>query len=237
MDEIRRVGFCPHCCNKAPQRLVHTQGYRDKGYSMADGKEDEVPSTYYVAVCETCGGILVYYDFADQLETGDFTNADLAWPQKKTLHKAVPKHIRQIYEEAAMIQEISPDAFAVQIRRSLEAICSDRGVEGRNLQSSLKALSDRGEIPPILAEFTDVLRLLGNMGAHWTGQRVHPLQTTGLDDFFRAVVEYIYVAPSKLKEFKDGLPQFRKFTDDNKSIQQEAGPYGSPAAGSPSGQP
>ena len=219
MDEIRRVAFCPHCCNKAPQRLIHAQSFVTKGYSMSDGSQDEVPATYYVAICETCNEVLVYCDFGDQCDAEQFEISDLVWPQKKTLHKAVPKHIKQIYEEAAMIQEISPDAFAVQIRRALEAICGDRGVEQRNLQGSLKTLSERGEIPPVLAEFTDVLRLLGNIGAHWTGQNVHPLQTSALDDFFRAVVEYIYVAPSKLKEFKDGLPNFRKFAEENKSIQ------------------
>lgn len=224
MDDIKRVAFCPHCCNKAPQRLVHVQQCEVKGYSLQDGTQNDIPSTYYVTTCETCHGILVYFDLGDQIDqigTHDFTLADLTWPQKKTLHKAVPKHIRDIYEEAAMIQEMSPDAFAVQIRRALEAICGDRGVEEQNLQTSLKSLAERGEIPPVLAEFTDVLRLLGNIGAHWTGQRVHPLQTTALDDFFRAIVEYIYVAPSKLKEFKDKLPEFRKITEENKIIQQK----------------
>lgn len=143
------------------------------------------------------------------------------WPQKKTLHQVVPKHIRQVYEEAASIQQLSSDAFAVQIRRALEAICDDRGVGQRTLHAALKELAGKGEIPPVLAEFTDVLRLLGNIGAHWTGQRVHPLQTHALDDFFRAVVEYIYVAPSKPKEFKDKLPEFRKFSEGNNSAQQE----------------
>ena len=221
MDEVRRVAFCPHCCNKAPQRLIHVQPADLKGYSLSDGAPSEVPGTYYVATCETCNQVLVYRDCGDNFDVHRFEFSDLMWPERKTLHKAVPKHIRQIYEEAALIQEISPDAFAVQIRRSLEAICDDRGVRQHNLQSSLKSLAERGEIPPVLAEFTDVLRLLGNIGAHWMWQKVHPLQTSALDDFFRAVVEYIYVAPSKLKEFKERLPVFRKFSDENKSDQPE----------------
>ena len=26
-ENIRKVAYCPHCCNKAPQRLLHTQTY------------------------------------------------------------------------------------------------------------------------------------------------------------------------------------------------------------------
>jgi len=122
----------------------------------------------------------------------------------------VPKHITQIYEEAALIQKASPDAFAVQIRRGLEAICAERGIKGKTLNIGLKELAERGEIPKVLVEATDVLRLLGNVGAHWTGQHVHPSQIPALDDFFKAVVEYIFVAPSKLQEFKNQLEAFKK---------------------------
>jgi len=217
MGIIRRVAFCPHCNNRAPQTLIHSQPFDMKGYRTSDGTEDFLPSIYYVASCDTCHEILVYSDFGGQNGEGNFEESDLVWPQKKTLHVSVPKEIRQIYEEAALIEQSSPDAFAVQIRRGLEAVCIDRGVEERNLHQALKQLAAKGEIPPTLAEFTDVLRLLGNIGAHWTGQHVHPLQTHALNDFFRAVVEYIYVAPSKLKEFKDGLLQFGKYADVGKS--------------------
>lgn len=36
-------------------------------------------------------------------------------------------------------------------------------------------------------------------------ESVHPLQAFTIDEFFRAVVEYVYVAPSKLKKFKAQL--------------------------------
>jgi hypothetical protein len=176
-----------------------------------------MPSTYYVVSCDTCHGILVYLDFGERYEAEHFEDSDLVWPKKKTLHESAPKDIQRIYEEAALIQWASPAAFAVQIRRGLEAICLDRKVEQRNLRPALSELAKKGEIPPVLAEYTDVLRLLGNIGAHWTGQQVHPLQTPAIDDFFRAVIEYIYVAPSKLKEFKDRLAQFGKYYNADKS--------------------
>lgn len=119
MELIRRVAFCPHCNNKAPQTLIHIQPFDAKGYGVADGKEDFVPSVYYVASCDTCKQILVYEDWGGMTGEGQFEDSNLVWPQKKTLPKVVPTDVIHIYEEASLIQWVSPDAFAVQIRRGL----------------------------------------------------------------------------------------------------------------------
>lgn len=212
MEPIRMTAFCPHCCNRAPQTLVHSQPCEFTLYDVKDGSPEIELMDMYVASCDTCKGLLIYSDMGGGEDKEHFADNYLVWPEKKTLHQAVPKDIRQVYEEAMHIRMASPDAFAVQIRRGLEAICVDRGVNEKNLSKALRMLADKGEIPPVLARITDVLRLLGNVGAHWTGQHVHPLQTNALDDFFRAIVEYIYVAPSKLKDFQDGLEQFKKIS-------------------------
>ena len=76
-------------------------------------------------------------------------------------------------------------------------------------EGRLGELADRGEIPTTLAEVTDVLRLLGNVGAHAAEESIKPWQVNAIDEFFRAVVEYVYVAPSKLKEFRESLSIFK----------------------------
>ena len=91
------------------------------------------------------------------------------------------------------------------IRRSLEALCDDRGVKEHSLVKMLEELVKRGEIPETLAEMTTVLRLIGNAGAHHSDVKVIVPMTWAMDEFFRAVVEYVYVAPSKLADFKEKL--------------------------------
>jgi hypothetical protein len=72
----------------------------------------------------------------------------------------------------------------------------------------LSELARRGDLPPVLAEMTDVLRLLGNMGAHASDQPVKASQVDALDEFFRAVIEYIYIAPDRLRRFQKRLKVF-----------------------------
>jgi len=210
MEQIRRVGYCPSCGNNSPQKLIHVQHCSDTAYAYEDEEAVDLPIAYYVASCETCDGILLYQSISRILEDKQFNQGDLVYPHAGELHKSVPQRIAKIYKEAARIKKFAPNAFSVQIRRALEALCEDRGAQKAVLQKQLKELADKGEIPSKLAELTDVLRLVGNIGAHAAEDEVKPWQVFAIDEFFRAVVEYVYVAPGKLEEYKDSLSLFEK---------------------------
>jgi len=174
--EIRRVSFCPHCCNKAPQKLIHVQDCSDTGWFTNTGEATDLEIRYFVAICETCSHILVYRDFADIEAPENFITTNLVFPNSHSLHDSIPTSVSSIYEEAIRIKNLAPNAFAVQIRRALEAICKDRGASKGTLVQNLKELAKKGEIPPTLAEVTDVLRFIGNLGAHAAEDSVKPWQ-------------------------------------------------------------
>ena len=191
------IEFCPHCCNRAKQEKIHEQPYVGVGWGVDDGEASETEGKYFIYKCTTCNEILVYHELFD-------FGMSLLYPDI-SLDQSVPKNISKIYDEAIRIKYISPNSFAVQIRRALEALCIDRGVNERSLATSLKTLSERGEIPEVLSEAGDILRLIGNTGAHVADIDVHPLQAMAIDDFFKAIVEYIYVSPAKIVSFKELL--------------------------------
>jgi Domain of unknown function (DUF4145) len=212
MATIMKVGFCPHCGNRAPQNLLLKHSYTADTYSVEDGRKNEAdaPCEYFIAECATCNELLVYHSFAALVPDEDFTEADLVYPTSPELHASVPEIVRVCYSEAAKVKNAAPNAYAVMIRRSLEALCDDRKVAKGILQRRLAELVSRGEIPQTLAEMTTALRLLGNVGAHDTAQSVTLPMTWVIDEFFRAVVEYVYVAPSKLAAFKERLDKLTK---------------------------
>jgi hypothetical protein len=178
---------------------------------MKDGKEsDTAPWSTFVAVCETCHQVLLYDNPGDQLEENVFTSGDLVYPKAGKLGSSVPQFVREIYEEAWRIKGLAPNAYAVQIRRALEAICEDRNAKKGNLQTRLSDLASKGDIPKTLVEAGDILRLIGNVGAHAKADSVHPLVAFAIDDFFRAIVEYVYVAPSRIGSFKEKWERYFK---------------------------
>ena len=51
------------------------------------------------------------------------------------------------------------------------------------------------------------MRQIGNLGAHAGDGEVDFWDAELLDDFFRAVVEYVYVVPSKIARMKQRISQ------------------------------
>lgn len=198
------IKFCPHCGNISPQKLMFSHMYDSVGYSVENDEEQIGPQCeYFVYICETCNDILLYHSFNDE-------ELELAYPRNKELNNSVPQKVTQCYSEASQIQNKAPNAYAVMIRKALEEICDDRKVKKDVLHKRLKVLSDRGEIPPILAEMTSILKDLGNAGAHSSFLGVTVPLTWGMDEFFRAVVEYVYIAPKKLERFRKKLKSRKK---------------------------
>lgn len=217
-DTLTRIGFCPHCCNRVPQTAIAMHTCKEIIWlELGDATEDEevdFDGTYFVATCGTCHQLLLYWYQGDPVNEGSsgppdyFRQAELIWPKSGISKSVVPVSIAAIYQEATVVKRLSPNSFAVQIRRALEAVCADRGASGRTLHEMLNELARRGDLPPVLVEMTDVLRLLGNVGAHASDRTVRPSQVDALDEFFRAVIEYVYIAPAKLSRFRDTLKGF-----------------------------
>jgi len=209
MDATQRTAFCPHCGNTAQQTVLFRHSYVGETYTM-NGKRSEVgvPCEYFVVVCETCKDLLLYHAMAGDGISDNFQEGALQYPKTPKLHRSVPESVRDCYMEAAQIQNIAPNAYAVMLRRALEVLCDDREIEDGVLQVRLAALARRGEIPPVLAEMTAVLRVLGNAGAHSSAQNISVPLTWGMDDFFRAIVEYVYVEPRKLQDFKQRIERY-----------------------------
>ena len=200
--ETRNISFCPHCSNRAPQKLVCTQHYLERAWNVESGQESEPdPWSTFIATCETCHQVLLYDNPGDHLTEDEFHLGEILYPEYG-LHSSVPEKIRKVYDEASRIKWTAPNAFAVQIRRALEALCDDRKANGRNLSAQLEDLANKKEIPIVLNELAHTLRLLGNIGAHSGTVNVHQHQVYELDEFFRVIIEYVYVAPGKLENFK-----------------------------------
>jgi hypothetical protein len=128
------------------------------------------------------------------------------WPPTASFSSDVPERIRTIYDEARLVQKRSPSSFAVQLRRAFEALVKDRQAEGRTLNAQVQWMIDHGQLPDVFAEMMHVARMIGNLGAHDAEQDVTDHDAEVSDKFFRAIVEYLYVAPALLERVKMASP-------------------------------
>lgn len=205
MHQIRRVAWCPHCGNRTPQRLVCM--HRSHVVEEYDGSHaDHFDIKYFIAVCDTCDDLLLYLAVDEDIpEDSHFEEGRLVWPVIHELPDYVPKSIRQCYAEALQIRSRSPSGFAVLIRKALDLLCDDRGAPRGSLLRRLTYLVQNGELPRLLAETTNVLRILGNVGAHARDTQVVRERLHLIDQFFLAVMEYVYITPVRLKHIHTAI--------------------------------
>ena len=189
-DQILR---CYHCGNTAPHIIVW------EGNGPKEKVDIYIFQTYfYLAQCKACNDMALYTDWEASDNVRNLQEAALLYPQQKEISTYVPASIAKNYAEAIKVKKISPTAFAVLIRKCLEYICLDNKATGRSLKDQLEDLAQKGIIPTTLSKMTDILRYLGNVGAHASNLLISDEEADAIDDFFIAVIEYAYIAPKKL---------------------------------------
>jgi len=87
----------------------------------------------------------------------------------------------------------------------LEYICVDQKASGKDLYGKLQDLITKGILPGYFGDITDLLRVVGNLGAHASDKTLDIWDAELIDEFFRFVIEYVYVAPAKIKRMKERM--------------------------------
>jgi hypothetical protein len=206
--------LCSHCNNTCAYDVVFKATVEklwedgsvwmesdDDAWVKGEWLTDYEPYQYCVVQCTVCGHLSLLGEF-DPLGNSEIHELAQLYPTSAELSTAVPESIRKTYLEAATIRVRAPHAYAGQIRRALELVCKDKDATGHNLFQQIASLTRMGILPATLAEMTDLIRQIGNASVHSEGQRISVFTTDLIDDFFRAVVEYVYIAPSKIAELK-----------------------------------
>ena len=203
--EKQQILVCPHCGNKAPQEIKCT-AYGNEKIEVGPKNDHgwDVKTYTFFVQCQTCLEAAVYWDWDESNELGNLEEATILFPSTKKF-SGIPKAIQDSYDEAKKVQKLSPTAFAVLIRKALEYLCREQSASGNTLKEQLDDLAKKNIIPATLSRMANALRYFGNIGAHSIEIKIGPEEAQAMDDFFIAVVEYVYVAPEKLKKLSEGL--------------------------------
>lgn len=199
---------CSHCGNRTILEVKAELTQKDE-IEAWDGALIEIEGYYYLAQCRTCSGVSLFYDWEIDGEPGNLKEAKRLYPKVRDL-RGVPKAIHDSYKEAKRVEKHSPTAFAILIRKSLEYLCKEQSAEGKNLKEQIDDLAKKGIIPATLARMASALRYFGNIGAHSSDIKIGAQEARTMDDFFVAVIEYVYIAPEKLEKLKKSLEKSEK---------------------------
>lgn len=146
--------------------------------SHSEGYHDE--TKYYLLECNGCGTISFrkeYHDYETYYQTGEdeFTH-DITietFPHYIKDHISIesqsglPSIVGSIYRESLLaVQEGAFTLAGLGLRATIEAICNDKNVIGKNLLVRISAMHKSGMVSKSDAERLHAIRFMGNDAAH-----------------------------------------------------------------------
>lgn len=176
---------CPNCdCTLANTDDIHKLHIMSLDYSLYNGYPryfihcDNIPIDYdkpisdferinciiaeYI-LCPSCDKISVIIHNPYQ----NYTIPIFPKCVRKNFPDYIPKQIRQDYEEACMIAEISPKASATLSRRCVQGMIRDFwGITKNNLCNEIDEVAKDPTISELQRKALHALRNIGNIGAH-----------------------------------------------------------------------
>ena len=77
----------------------------------------------------------------------------------------MPDNIKNLYNEARNVFEISPKSGAALLRLAVQMLCKELGEDGKNINDNIAKLVKRG-LPVEIQQALDTIRVVGNNSVH-----------------------------------------------------------------------
>lgn len=191
---------CPTCESKVGAEVL-------SGTSLFD-EETGITLSVYLLKCPVCS--LPICAVSDMEMGGTIDDPkweegllERVWPYPKKNLSDLPTSVKQSLEEAEKCFDVNANlACSVMCRRALESLCVDLAVLTKSLPDKLKELKTKGIIDGRLAEWGEVLRQMGNIGAHASNKHISKQDARDVLDFTMAICEYVYTLTVKYDKFK-----------------------------------
>ena len=184
-DGPRLLAFqCPDCDAPRPFTLYHEH----TRYVEEPGVAEE----YSYVVCTVCGGplLLIRQDYGDGF---DGAHRRVYPSQARQIRFGVPHTVLASYNEAVSCESAKAwMASAVMVGRALEAICRDFDPSVRTINDGLAKMLQAGAISQEMHDWGDGLRVVRNVGAHATTDRVSATDARHALDFLQALLEILF---------------------------------------------
>ena len=214
MQEYRFNWLCPFCNHHA---TIQGQDYKQAWLRLQENKnsEEDFIIKLLSILCPNpgCSQVTVRAELWEVgLDDSPATSWSLIPPSEaKTFPEYVPQAIREDYQEACLIRDISPKASATLSRRCLQGMIRDYwGVSRPNLKQEIDAIKDKVHSDEWNA--IDAVRSIGNIGAHMEKDinaiiEVDPNEAQLLVELIEQLIDDWYVVrherEGRLKKLKD----------------------------------
>jgi len=202
--------ICPHCNKNIDFKATYK-------FEYFENTVHKLKRSIQGYKCEFCKSVIVFnvssqYNYHEKKY---IDKKELIFPKhiKKILSREIPENYKEEYLEAYSILELSPKSSATLCRRLLQTILHNEfNIQKANLQQEILEFLKTPDIPTILFETIDKIRIIGNWAAHPKKYEntneivdVERDEATFLLEIIEELFDYKFVKPKLIKERIDKL--------------------------------
>lgn len=129
------------------------------------------------------------------------------WPLRFEQHSDYwPANVGRYWLQAKRnIRDENWDAAAVMARSALQIALRDQNAKGSKLKQEIDDLAAKGVLPPIMKEWSDHVRELGNDSAHPEPSQgpTNPQDARDIVRFLDFLLEYLYGLPHQIEQYRE----------------------------------
>ena len=157
--------------------------------------------------CGNCKGyVMVLWSATEMVGRGMHDFTVLPWPLKFSEYpEHWPEEVGRFWLQAKKnLKDENWDAAAVMARSTLQVALRNNNAQGNSLNQEIKDLADKGVLPPLMKEWSDNVRELGNESAHPKPGlgAADPRDAKDIVKFLDFFLEYLYTLPFRIKEYR-----------------------------------
>lgn len=158
---------------------------------------------YDIYKCVDCGNLTqVFWSGGNSLH--DYHQ--MPWPRRtRSFPKHWPEDVGRYWLQAQRnIDASNWDAAALMARSALQLLLRHEQASGRTLQKEIDDLASKGELPPIIVEWSHDIRLLGNEAAHPKpgSEGVTQEEARDVVKFLRVLLTLMHDLPKEIADFR-----------------------------------
>lgn len=190
---------CNHCGNIG---FMEVKGSFSKIYYMDNPFYDypEELMEYFLLECPVCNKPVLVNKWKN-LAGDPIEEYRLSYPIQSHEFKYAPRQIQKSYEESRdLYRKEFYEYCLASLRILLEKIADDKNANGKTLEKKIEDLARSNIIPTTIKDASNVVRQLGNKGAHGKGDNITKTQLDQLFSFIETIISYIYEIPGQLKQ-------------------------------------
>jgi len=207
-----KVIICFHCGNETVMRQTGE-------YKWGSNDDFSFFFNYKMFACPVCHKITLMETYGDETMIAPNYSGEYVWFTEDTIlypinsidSKSMPKKIKESYEAALKVRNIDTNACVLLLRRTLEIILTDQGATKWGLAEKIEEIAQRGLLPDSLKEASFFAKRFGDSAAHGKDLVADEQDMNSLIEFIEYIIEYLYIIPSRLKEFKMKIDHEEEF--------------------------